>query len=118
MLGVPVPDREYFGGLSDRVSRLDVGAESVGALIELYEYMLRLAEAKRADPVQDVVSDLILAQRDDPNITDREVASAAMALLFAGQDSTMTRIDLGTLMLLTNPDKRDALVAEPRRPSQ
>jgi pentalenolactone synthase len=113
MLGVPLEDRDHFGDLSDRISSLDAAVEPITALIELYEYMLGLAEGKRADPVQDVISDLVVAQRDDPNITDREVASAAMALLFAGHDTTMSRLDLGVLMLLTSPAKLAALVADP-----
>jgi len=34
-------------------------------------------------------------------------------LLFAGHETTVVRIDMGTLLLLTNPDQRQALIRDP-----
>jgi cytochrome P450 len=113
LLGVPFGDREYFHGLSDRVGRLDGGTDAAEAMAEFERYMGGLAEAKRADPGEDVVSDLVRAQQADPRFTDEMLARLAAGLLFAGHETTVGRIDLGVLMLLADLDRRDAFAADP-----
>jgi cytochrome P450 len=112
LLGVPFEDREYFHGLSDRVGQMGAGDDARIAMEEFKTYMGRLAEAKRANPAQDVVSDLVLAQNDDPTFTDDDLTALAAGLLFAGHETTVNRIDLGVLWLLTDLDRRDSFVAD------
>jgi pentalenolactone synthase len=112
LLGVPFEDREYFHGLSDRVGQMGAGDDARIAMGEFKTYMGRLAEAKRANPAQDVVSDLVLAQNDDPTFTDDDLTALAAGLLFAGHETTVNRIDLGVLWLLTDLDRRDSFVAD------
>ncbi|MQA97371.1 MAG: cytochrome P450 [Streptosporangiales bacterium] len=50
---------------------------------EFAAYMGRLAAAKLEDPAADVVSDLALAQRDDPSFSDAELTMLAAGLLSA-----------------------------------
>ncbi|GAB2684997.1 cytochrome P450 [Saccharopolyspora gloriosae] len=113
LLGVPFEDREYFHQLSDRISRMGTGGDALAARAEFAAYMGRLAEVKRRSPGEDVVTDLVQAQRDDPDFDDDEMTRLASGLLFAGHETTVTRIDLGVLMLLTEQDRRDAFVADP-----
>ncbi|WP_258348660.1 cytochrome P450 [Saccharopolyspora gregorii] len=113
LLGVPFEDREYFAGLSDRMSRLGTGDAAQAARVELAEYMARLAEAKRHSPGEDVVTDLVRAQEADPDFDDGELSRLASGLLFAGHETTVTRIDLGVLLLLTDLDRRDEFAADP-----
>ncbi|MGW3966781.1 cytochrome P450 [Amycolatopsis sp. NPDC005003] len=113
LLGVPYEDRETFRVLSDRMSRMDIGGGADAALDEFTAYMTRLAAAKRRDPGQDVVSDLVRAQSDDPSFGDDDLARLAAGLLFAGHETTTNRIDLGVLYLLTDLARRDALAADP-----
>jgi cytochrome P450 len=75
--------------------------------------MSRLAAAKRRDPGQDVVSDMVRAQAGDPSFGDDDLARLAAGLLFAGHETTSNRIDLGVLYLLTDLARRDALAADP-----
>ena len=70
---------------------------------------------KRADPAQDVLSDLVRAQATDPSFTDADVAQLAAGLLFAGHETTVNRIDLGVLMMLVDPARRDIFLADPER---
>jgi len=112
LLGVPFEDREYFHGLSDRVGQMGAGNDARVAMEEFKAYMGRLAEAKRANPAPDVVSDLVLAQADDPTFTDDDLTALAAGLLFAGHETTVNRIDLGVLWLLTDLDRRDNFVAD------
>ena len=113
LLGVPYEDRDTFRVLSERMGRMDIGAGAEAALDEFAAYMGRLAAAKRRDPGQDVVSDLVRAQADDPAFTNDDLARLAAGLLFAGHETTSNRIDLGVLYLLSDLARRDALVADP-----
>ncbi|MET9000388.1 cytochrome P450 [Amycolatopsis sp. NPDC004169] len=113
LLGVPSEDRETFRVLSDRMGRMDIGGGADAAFEEFTAYMSRLAAVKRRDPGQDVVSDMVRAQADDPSFGDDDVARLAAGLLFAGHETTSNRIDLGVLYLLTDLARRDALAADP-----
>ena len=113
LLGVPFADREYFHEMSTRLGRMDIGAEAEAALEDLRAYMLRLAEVKRADPQQDVMTDLVRAQADDPTFGDDELSRLAAGILFAGHETTMTRIDMGVVFLLADLDRRDRFAADP-----
>ncbi|WP_372673028.1 cytochrome P450 [Amycolatopsis kentuckyensis] len=113
LLGVPYEDRDTFRVLSERMGRMDIGGGAEAALDEFAAYMGRLAAAKRRNPGQDVVSDLVRAQADDPTFADDDFARLAAGLLFAGHETTSNRIDLGVLFLLTDLARRDALVADP-----
>ncbi len=113
LLGVPYEDRDTFRVLSERMGRMDIGTGADEALDEFAGYMGRLAAAKRRDPGQDVVSDLVRAQADDPAFGDDDLARLAAGLLFAGHETTSNRIDLGALYLLTDLTRRDALAADP-----
>lgn len=112
LLGVPFADRSYFHGLSERVAAIRSGGDAEAAMAEFRTYMGRLAGAKRAEPGEDVVTDLVRAQDEDPSFTDEELTLIAAGLLFAGHETTVNRIDLGVLMLLAHPDRRDAFVAD------
>ncbi len=113
LLGVPYGDREYFSGLSDRVSRMTGGDDARVAQVEFAGYMAELAAAKRVEPGEDVISDLVAGQIADPTFTDVDLATLATGLLFAGHETTVNRIDLGVIMLLTHTGHRDALAADP-----
>jgi pentalenolactone synthase len=113
LLGVPATDRDHFRALSNRANRMNSGGDAAAAMTEFREYMGTLAAIKRADPVQDVLSDLVRAQATDPSFTDAEVAQLAAGLLFAGHETTVNRIDLGVLMMLVDPTRRDIFLADP-----
>ncbi|HEY2063765.1 MAG TPA: cytochrome P450 [Amycolatopsis sp.] len=113
LLGVPYEDRDKFRDLSDRIGVLDSGGDAQLAMDEFAAYMDELADVKRAEPGEDVVSDLVAAQADDPSFTDDDLARLAAGLLFAGHETTSNRIDLGVLFLLTDLSRRDALIADP-----
>jgi cytochrome P450 len=118
LLGVPYEDREYFHDLSTRIGRMDIGAEAQAASDELREYMRRLAAKKRLDPQADVVTDLVKAQAEDPTFSEEDMARLAAGLLFAGHETTMTRIDMGVVFLLADLARRDRFAADPEGQAQ
>ncbi|MER7015416.1 cytochrome P450 [Saccharopolyspora sp. NPDC000359] len=113
LLGVPYADREVFRDLSERIGLLNQGDAARNAMVEFMAYTSQLAEAKRKNPAEDVISDLVLAQQAFPGITDEDIARLAVALIFAGHETTAGRIDLGVLLLLSDLERRDAFVADP-----
>ncbi|QKV78928.1 cytochrome P450 [Amycolatopsis sp. Hca4] len=113
LLGVPYADREHFRGLSERIARMDGGEDAQAAMAEFMAYMAKLADAKRADPQPDVISDMVAYQAEDPAFTDEDLARMGAGLLFAGHETTSTRIAVGTLFLLSDTARRDRFAADP-----
>ncbi|MPY59567.1 cytochrome P450 [Streptomyces spongiae] len=113
LLGVPEDDHEYFASLSERMANYAIGDEAHRARDEFSDYMTGLAETKRARPGEDVISDIVRAQSTDPDYDYAEMIRLCVGLLFAGHETTVNRIGLGTLFLLTRPDQWQALTADP-----
>ncbi|WP_328830526.1 cytochrome P450 [Streptomyces sp. NBC_00252] len=110
MLGVPYEDHDLFQSLSrtlldNRTSRPD--AERAHA--ELMGYLARLAERKRREPADDILSRL--AARDD--LTDQETASLGFLLLVTGHESTANMTAVSVLALLRRPDQAELLREQP-----
>ncbi|MEZ5165661.1 MAG: cytochrome P450 [Acidimicrobiales bacterium] len=72
-------------------------------------------EARRSDPRDDLLTELIHMELDDPNadITDEVVVGVANLLLVAGIDTTWSSIGAALWHLATHPADRERLVAEP-----
>lgn len=112
LLGVPYAERDQFRGWSAGAANVTDREAATAALGQLVSYMHRLIAHKRAHPGQDVISDLLTTQ-DQCHYGDDQIAGLAAMLLFAGHETTVTRIDYGTLLLLTHPDQRAALHRDP-----
>jgi pentalenolactone synthase len=113
LLGVPDADRDYVIGLSDRMGSMSDGADGLAAMVELEEYGARMLATKRHDRGEDVFSDLLAAQDEEPNLfTDYDLTHYAMSLVFPGHETTVARMDFGVLFLLSEPRWRDWLMAD------
>jgi cytochrome P450 len=113
LLGVPHEHSAYFRDLSDRMATFAPEADAEGARAEFGRYMRGLAEQKRAAPGEDVISDLVAAQAQDEEYDYDEMIRLSVGLLFAGHETTVNRIGLGTLLLQTRRERWDDLVADP-----
>jgi cytochrome P450 len=109
LLGVPFGDRAEFRQWSQAAADSTDRERSEQGLASLFEYGLRLVAAKRESPGDDFISRLCA----EDGVTDDEVAVLSMGLLFAGHETTVTAIGTGTLLLLTHPEQKAALVADP-----
>ncbi|MCD2194921.1 cytochrome P450 [Actinomycetospora endophytica] len=98
LLGVPYADRDRFRGWSEQAGSFD-GESSRAGITALGTYVYGLLAEKREHPGEDVLSDLVAAQREDPALSDMMVTGIATALLFAGHETTVNRIDAGVLRL-------------------
>lgn len=112
LLGVPYADRDRFSDLSVRIAALDGGGDAQLAMSEFTDYTSGLAEQKRSNPGPDVISDMVAVQAIEPSFTDDDLARLAAGLIFAGHETTSTRIAMGTMFLLSDLRRRDAFVAD------
>ncbi|MEV4647820.1 cytochrome P450 [Saccharopolyspora sp. NPDC049357] len=113
LLGVPESDREHFHSLSSRMATLAADDDPHRAREEFNSYMTELAESKRDDLGEDVISDLVRAQDEDETYDYGEMIRLCVGLLFAGHETTVNRIGLGVLFLLTQPEHWKALTGDP-----
>jgi len=111
LLGVPYEDRAQFRVWSQGMADLHDRQRADAALTSLIAYMGKLVSRKRAQPGDDVISGLCAAEGG--TIADDYVSFLGAVLLFAGHETTVVRIDVGTLLLLSNPDQRVALLRDP-----
>ncbi len=109
LLGVPYADRDRFRAFSAQVATMDDAEASRAGMTALAEYMAGLLAAKREAPGEDLLSDLLAAQREDPSLTDPSLIGLAAALLFAGHETTVNRIDAGVLRLFPHDGAGPAL---------
>jgi cytochrome P450 len=115
LLGVPAEDRDYVTDLSDRMGNMLDHASGLAAQAELEEYMVRLMAVKRKNPGDDVISDMLAAEAEDPDFfSNFSLAHYAAGLVFPGHETTVARMDFGVLWLLTEPGRRDWLMADPQ----
>ncbi|MEV6029268.1 cytochrome P450 [Streptomyces sp. NPDC052036] len=113
LLGVPHDDRELLRDWSVRIGALHGGTDGEDAMAEFQAYVGRLAQSKRKTPGEDVISDILAVQAEDPTFTEYDMTLLAAGLLFAGHETTSTRIDFGTVFLLSDPARRDRFAADP-----
>ena len=76
--------------------------------------MLRaLVEAKRTDPGDDLVSDLISARDGEERLDTQELLSTIFQLIVAGHDTTASLIGNSLVALFRNPAQLAQLRADP-----
>jgi nocardicin N-oxygenase len=115
LLGVPPGDLDTFRQWADTMLTF-TGASSEGvraAREAMNRYLGRLIAQRRAQPADDLLTDLIAAADDDSRLTERELVIFAATLLIAGYHTTSTAITAGTVMLLRHPDLYRRLGEEP-----
>jgi len=113
LLGVPVDARDQIRAWSWRYAGLTDEAEAMTAGREMAEYIASLVEAKRTAPGDDLLSDLIAASGQHDLLSTAEIVDMGVNLLFGGHETTVARLDYGTLLLLLHDDQRRALVEDP-----
>ncbi|WP_067499323.1 cytochrome P450 [Actinoplanes sp. TFC3] len=110
MLGVPDTDRDRFAHWSDTMLSLTryTQAEMDAAAAEFVTYMRGHVEAKRAQPGDDLLSDLIAAG----SLSDAVLIYTGQGLLVAGHETTANMIGKMIAMLLADRSRWEALLAD------
>ncbi|SES12509.1 cytochrome P450 [Lentzea albida] len=110
LLGVDYDERHRFQEDTAKLLSLNSTFEEAMAAMERIEaFMRELIARKKADPGDDMISDLLAT--GEP--TDEEASNMAMLLLLAGHETTANMLGLGTFTLLRHPDQLKILRDEP-----
>lgn len=121
LLGVPPEDRDQFKEWSEAFGMLldpgvhapeEIEAAQAG-VFALVAYLLKIVEARRQEPRDDLISLLIAAEEQGDKLDTEELLINCVLLLAAGHGTTTHMIGNGVLALLRYPDQLERLRAEP-----
>ncbi len=119
LIGVPPEDREQFRRWSDEAVRA-LGSASIENVRRsrvageaLTAYFRKVADERRAEPRDDLLSTLLAAEEEGDRLTLDEVFRTCVLLLVAGNETTTNLIGNALLALLRNPDQMKLLRDDP-----
>lgn len=99
-----------WGDLSD-----DEQVPHAHHLVDYWNECQRLVAVAHEEGGDNLIADLVAAQKDGAEITDHEIASLCYSLLFAGHETTTTLIANSIRTLLGHPEAWQTIVADPTR---
>ena len=126
ILGVPSEDRELFRAWSDLLvstTALDFGQTVDPGHIEerrrvgreMDEYFSRMAEARRREPRDDLITGLVGAELEGTSLDFGEMLAMINLLLVAGNETTTNLIGSAIAQLDARPEVAASLREDPRR---
>ncbi len=83
------------------------------ALGNLFNYAEELIADRQANPRDDFVTRLVLAQRDDDALSQQELLDSMALLIFGGFDTTRNQLSLAMKTFLDHPDQWEFLAEHP-----
>ena len=112
MLGIPGDDQDQFHEWSNALARsldlTDVQAiydKASAAAAVFTEYLADLAEQRRRQPQNDLLSALVAVEDEGEHLTANELYATSSLLFVAGHETTINLIGNGTLALLRHPEQ-------------
>jgi len=123
IIGVPAKDRAQFKEWSDQVVKtLGVGIIDGGnvdrlerqqaVMNEMRNYFVPLAETRRIEPRDDLLTGLVQARHEGSKLDDEEMLAMLTLLLVAGNETTTTLIGNAAIALMEHPESADQLRSE------
>jgi cytochrome P450 len=113
ILGLPEDDYRQFQqwaiGIISVIHDWDYAVQCSG---ELRDYLSSIVAARRADPRDDLITDLVTAELDGEKLDEEEIYSFLRMLLPAGIETTYRSSGNLLYLLLTHPDQLDAVRAD------
>jgi cholest-4-en-3-one 26-monooxygenase len=119
LIGVPREDRHKIFEWSNRMigsedpEYIVADEEVFKAQVEMFMYAQALAEKRRAEPKDDIITALLSAEVDGDSLSDMDFNLFFLLLSVAGNETTRNAISHGMNAFLENPDQYDMLVADP-----
>ena len=128
LLGVPVQDRGLLLRWTNRVIGYQdpehaevvlgpdgkpVNPRSPRQLRDMFEYAHELAEAKRAEPADDLMTALVQAEVDGRALDDAELEMFFFLVVIAGNDTVRSALPGGVLALAEHPGQQRLLREHP-----
>ncbi|MBB5155613.1 cytochrome P450 family protein [Saccharopolyspora phatthalungensis] len=115
LVGVPERDRELWRSAGSALT--SITPESKGeAARELVAYTHRLVRSRRAEPADDLVTELLGARDESGDrLSEVELVTMILSLATAGHETTAHLIGNGVQALLTHPEQLSLLREDPSR---
>ncbi|MEU1386709.1 MULTISPECIES: cytochrome P450 [unclassified Nonomuraea] len=122
LLGVPAEDEQQFHAWADQIvetlgpgeeDRAERARERQAVSQNLERYLAGLAEARRREPGDDMLSGFVTYEGPDGRMTPEEVVATSLLLLIAGHETTINLIANGMLTVLRDPILLERLRADP-----
>ncbi len=118
LLGIEEDRFEDFKRWSDSLIALPTARDEerqrhLGEIIQLAQYFLAMADKRRTEPADDLISVLVEAEREADRISTREVLAFAILLMVAGNETTTNLIGGMVEAFMDNPDQLAKLQADP-----
>jgi cytochrome P450 len=109
LLGVPAADRDYLLSLTKQaLSAEEAGQSAEEALVarnELLLYFSELAEDRREDPRDDVVSVLATAAIDGEPLTEQEIVFNCYSVIIGGDETSRLSMICAVKELIEHPEQ-------------
>jgi cytochrome P450 len=113
ILGLPEGDYQRFQHWAIGIMGVARGWDyAVQCSTELRSYLEPIVDARRGDPRDDLITDLVTAELDGEKLDDEEIYSFLRMLLPAGIETTYRSSSNLLYLLLTRPDQLDAVRAD------
>jgi cytochrome P450 len=113
LMGIPRADGERLYELTELMHTTDAAVASVdernAAMFEMLGYAGETAARKRAEPGDDIMSQLVQAEVEGDRLTDGELQMFFLLLVNAGGDTTRNLLAAGVQLLFDHPGERDRL---------
>ncbi len=114
MLGVPVADQASFREWTDKMLAITGdGSESRASRDLLRGYIAGLVTERRAEPKEDLITELITACDVNDRLSEAELIHFVITLLVAGHETTANQLGNSVYLLLANRELWESLVADP-----
>lgn len=108
LLGVPQEDRFKLFDWSNQMLASDdpdVGGDPEIASAEILGYAMTMAAERKAHPLDDIVTKLVMADKSGRGLTDDEFGFFVIILTVAGNETTRNAITHGMNAFLDHPDQ-------------
>ncbi|HET9876932.1 MAG TPA: cytochrome P450 [Mycobacterium sp.] len=109
LLGVPQEDRSKLFEWTNQMTSYDdpeyAHYDPKNSAMEIMAYGFKLAELKRQNPGNDIVTTLVEADIDGEKLTDDEFGFFIVLLAVAGSETTRNSITQGMMAFLDNPEQ-------------
>ena len=119
LMGVPLEDRQKVFDWSNQMIGMDDPEYApnpdvpIRASMELYAFAQQLADKRREEPKDDILSTLLQADFDGEALTAADFNAFFMLLSVAGNETTRNALSHGMQALMEYPEQRQRLLDDP-----
>lgn len=125
ILGIPADEQGFFtrwardqvriydrAGVSP-ADRVNVMRQGQASMLEMRAYLEGVINARRAEPRDDLISELLAAESEGDRLSQDELFAMCVALLVGGNNSTAHLIGNAVLTLIRHPEALAQILADP-----